>query len=85
MVDIIAVALLRNQDEVSAMRLHLANSGAVLVRSCASVLAVTITRVSGQVSSAHLTSMPISADLPMPWPDARAMRNGWNRAAGLDR
>jgi hypothetical protein len=61
-----------NQCALIAMRCHLAISGLVFVWSCFSVFAVMTPRVSSIVESAHITSIPISADFPMPWPDATA-------------
>ena len=66
-------------------RCHLPTSGAVFVRSCVSVFAVMTTFVSSQVESAQFTSMPMPADLPIPWPDALATISGWWRVAGFCR
>jgi hypothetical protein len=55
-------------------RCHFASSGQVFVCSCFSVFAVTTTFVSRRVSSAHLISIMISADFPMPWPEHVASR-----------
>ena len=52
----------------------MASSGQVLVRSWPSVLAVTMPRVSGKVDIAHRMIQATSADLPMPWPEATAIR-----------
>ena len=68
-----------HQCSVIVMRRHFEISGQVLVRSWPSVLAVTTMRQSSQVSIPQFESMPINADLPMPWPAATAMRSGWNR------
>jgi hypothetical protein len=51
-------------------------SGHSFVRICGSVFAVTTTRQSSQVSIAQATIIPISADLPMPCPEAVASRYG---------
>src|SRR6185312_11397384 len=55
-----------NHFAVSDMRNHLPISGAVLVRSWPSVLAVVTILASSQQDIAQLDSMPISADFPMP-------------------
>ena len=52
----------------------MASSGQVLVRSWPSVLALTTPRVSGKVDIAHRMIQDTSADLPMPWPEATALR-----------
>jgi hypothetical protein len=39
--------------------------------------------LSTQQSSAHLLSIPISADFPMPWPEATAIMHGSNLVLGL--
>src|SRR5882762_590069 len=64
-----AVAEYANQLRLMQSPYHLASSGQVLVRSCPSVLAVTMPRVSRAVDSAHRTSQATSADLPTPCPD----------------
>ena len=65
-----------NQSLVIDRRCHLAISGRVLVRNWFSVLAVTTTLQSSQVSMPHFTSIEIRADLPMPWPEARQISSG---------
>ena len=55
---------------------HLANSGAVFVRSCVLVFEVMTTFASGQVPMAHLSMNATRADLPIPWPLAMAILNG---------
>ena len=70
------VALMSNQLEVIDSRAHLPTSGLVLVRSWLSVLAVMTTLQSSQVLNAQFVTMPMNADLPMPWPDARASISG---------
>jgi|GEM_PF-2295379 len=79
----IAVAVVMNHSLVIAMFDHLMISGYVLVRSWFSVLAVTTTLQSSQVSIPHLISMEINADFPMPWPDALAIISGWCRVSGF--
>jgi hypothetical protein len=65
-----------NQSDVIASFAHFMISGLVLVRSCFSVFAVMTMRQSSQVSSPHFAEHRDQADLPMPWPDATAMRSG---------
>ena len=62
---------------------HLLTSGQVFVVSWSSVLAVIITRQSSQVDIAQSATMPISADLPTPCPDATAIRSGSKRSRAL--
>ena len=49
------------------------------------ILAVMTIRVSSQVSRPHLAIIATSADLPIPWPDATATRQGVKRVVGLVR
>ncbi|MCY1456878.1 hypothetical protein D9M71_741270 [compost metagenome] len=71
-----AVAVVLNQSLVIERRRHLPTSGQVLVRSWFSVVAVTTILQSSQVDMAQSMIMLMSADLPMPCPDATAMRSG---------
>jgi hypothetical protein len=73
----IAVAVQVNHSFVIARFDHLMISGQVLVRSWLSVLAVTTTLQSSQVDMPQLISIEMNADLPIPWPDARASISGW--------
>ena len=82
-VDMRAVDVDLNQSRVIASRAHFAISGLVFVSNWLSVFAVITTRVSSQVSSPHFTSIAINADLPIPCPEATAIRNGVKRVAGL--
>jgi len=54
---------------------HFDTSGHVLVRSWSPVLAVITTLVSGAVASPQRITQDTSADLPIPCPDAVAMRS----------
>ncbi len=49
------------------------------------MLAVTTTLQCSQVLMAQLTSIPISADFPIPWPDATAIIKGMKRVSGFSR
>ena len=54
---------------------HLVISDQVIERSCASLLADTMVVAPMRVDSIHSTSQLTSADLPIPRPDAKALRN----------
>src|SRR5690348_2207277 len=81
--NLMLVAPMLYQSAVIASFFHLVTSGQVLVRSCGSVLAVIVTRASGQVSSAHEVSMEIRQDLPIPLPDAMAILSTLNLSGPL--
>src|ERR1700684_704429 len=78
-------AFTSNQCELIESLNHFASSGGVFVLSCAPVPAVIRTLQSSQVESAQSQSIERHPDLPMPCPEATAMRSGMWRVAGLFR
>ena len=73
----IRVALISHQWLLISIASHFVISAHVMLRSCASLLADTITLAPMRVVSIHTTNQLTSADLPMPRPDAVAMRSTW--------
>ena len=68
------VAAISNQWLFSAIASHLVISAQVTDRSCASELADTMVVLPMRVDSIQCTSQLTSADLPIPRPDATALR-----------
>ena len=69
------VAVLANQCELSESVSHLPSSAQVRERNCCSVLAVTMMVEPSLVDSIHKISQDTKADLPIPRPEATAIRN----------
>ena len=69
------VALISHQWAFIAIAVHLVSSPQVTLRSCASLLALTITEQPMRVDSIHRISQDTSADFPIPRPDATAARS----------
>ena len=80
----LSVSMSNSGAEIDVLN-HLAISGDVFVRSCPSVLAVITTRAPRWQDMAQFAIMPISADLPIPCPEATAIFSGVCRVAGSAR
>ena len=72
---VIRVAEISHQWLFISIASHLVISAHVIERSCASELADTMTDAPMRVVSIHSTSQDTRADLPIPRPDAVAMRS----------
>src|SRR5271170_3405420 len=72
-------ALQSHQCELMPSLNHLVISGQVFVSSCLPVPAVTMTLQSSHVLIPQCVIQEISADLPIPWPDATAICKGVKR------
>ena len=69
------VALISHQWALMTIVDHLVSSPHVTERSCASLLALTMTELPIRVASIHKMSHDTKADLPIPRPDATAARS----------
>ena len=71
-----------HQCELMAIATHLVNSPQVTLRNWFSLLALTMTDEPILVDSIHRMSQLTSADLPIPRPEATALRMAWSTALG---